>query len=561
MISDYLKAETDVKKAANAYLNKEFPSIRAAAAAYAPNHYSRVKRRVKGIGSRSDRDVTNARLSEEQERAIRIWLSHLDKLRTRSTLKLLAASANLLLRRQWLAEGGDGDGPEPIGEHWPSRFIKRNPQYKLRLDKSRERKRIDAEHLPTLEDWYRRFQATRIEHQIQDCDLYNYDESGIRIGEGNSEMTIVEDMTKDIVSATSLNRELITVGETISATGEALPPLIILKGVRIQQRWIQHTDIIKSGPMRSALLATSDSSYINDLIALDWLEHFDKHSKLRQQGAKRMLLLDGHESHLTVQFIERCLALDIILFLLVPHTTHLCQPLDVSVFQPYKRYHGQAVSAAMRLDALDFDKMDFLRAIGDIRKRALKHRTIVSGWRKSGLIPFAPDVVLNRLRGQLPPAPSTPTTTDDEVEPEIPRTPRTFWELRVASTKIMRSHPWTPRTKQRLTKFVSGALSLADVKHLDERAQAKQQAYERRKRQEKEAGTSYIQEGGTISVEDAHDICEERVAQANLKKDAQERRRRTAQLAHEKRLLTHERGLERERMLENEIDELYDEEY
>jgi DDE superfamily endonuclease len=58
-----------------------------------------------------------------------------------------------------------------------------------------------------------------------------------------------------------------------------------------------------------------------------------------------MLLLDGHKSHYTLEFIKFYIIKKIILLVLPPHTTHLLQPLDVAIFQPLAKYYSVEVEA------------------------------------------------------------------------------------------------------------------------------------------------------------------------------------------------------------------------
>ena len=51
-------------------------------------------------------------------------------------------------------------------------------------------------------------------------------------------------------------------------------------------------------------------------------------------GHQRLLLLDGHSYHCTIEFLDYCLEKHIILGFLLPHITHLLQPLDVGLFGP-----------------------------------------------------------------------------------------------------------------------------------------------------------------------------------------------------------------------------------
>ena len=53
-----------------------------------------------------------------------------------------------------------------------------------------------------------------------------------------------------------------------------------------------------------------------------------------------MLICDGHDSHITGDFIEFCMDNNILLMILPPHSSHLTQPLDVGVFGALKKHHG-----------------------------------------------------------------------------------------------------------------------------------------------------------------------------------------------------------------------------
>jgi hypothetical protein len=65
------------------------------------------------------------------------------------------------------------------------------------------------------------------------------------------------------------------------------------------------------------------------MLGLEWLKHFDKHTKARQVGSYRLLILDGHESHLNQEFKDYCLEHKILTLCMPPHSSHILQPLDV----------------------------------------------------------------------------------------------------------------------------------------------------------------------------------------------------------------------------------------
>ena len=55
-----------------------------------------------------------------------------------------------------------------------------------------------------------------------------------------------------------------------------------------------------------------------------------------------LLLLDGHSSHYNPEAVRLAKENDVILFTLVPHTTHEMQPLDTAVFCSLKTHWRDA---------------------------------------------------------------------------------------------------------------------------------------------------------------------------------------------------------------------------
>ena len=86
----------------------------------------------------------------------------------------------------------------------------------------------------------------------------------------------------------------------------------------------------------NVLFGMLKSGYTNDQLSFKWIKHFDKQTKDSKEGKYKMLIIDRYSSHLTYKFVNYCWAYNIVPFLLPAYTTHLLQPLDISVFQSYK---------------------------------------------------------------------------------------------------------------------------------------------------------------------------------------------------------------------------------
>jgi len=81
----------------------------------------------------------------------------------------------------------------------------------------------------------------------------------------------------------------------------------------------------------------SNSRWTSNNHAYKWLTTLFKPEMRQNDRKRRLLLLDRHRSHLTARFIAFCLNKNIDLICLLLHTSHILQPLDISVFSPLKR--------------------------------------------------------------------------------------------------------------------------------------------------------------------------------------------------------------------------------
>ena len=92
------------------------------------------------------------------------------------------------------------------------------------------------------------------------------------------------------------NREWVTIIECINALGGMIPPLVIFKAVMHQAAWY---NIIP----HDWSISVSENGWTTNEIGLTWLaEVFHKYTKDRTVGTHRLLILDGHGSHVNPEF-------------------------------------------------------------------------------------------------------------------------------------------------------------------------------------------------------------------------------------------------------------------
>jgi hypothetical protein len=105
----------------------------------------------------------------------------------------------------------------------------------------------------------------------------------------------------------------------------------------------------------------SENGWTNDELGLVWLkEIFNKYTEARTIGQYRLLILDGHGSHVIPEFDLFCSDHSIIVLCMPPHSSHLLQPLDVGCFSVLKQSYGRRVEQLMRLGINHIDKTEFL---------------------------------------------------------------------------------------------------------------------------------------------------------------------------------------------------------
>jgi hypothetical protein len=119
----------------------------------------------------------------------------------------------------------------------------------------------------------------------------------------------------------------------------------------------------------------------------------------RDPSEARLLILDGHGSHETTEFMWECFSNNVYLLFLPLHTSHVLQPLDLSIFAPLKRaYRKQLGFLSLLNDSTPIGKQNFLACYRKARLNSLTAVNIKAEWRASGLWPInISKPLINRL--------------------------------------------------------------------------------------------------------------------------------------------------------------------
>jgi hypothetical protein len=142
---------------------------------------------------------------------------------------------------------------------------------------------------------------------------------------------------------------------------------------------------------------------------------FKPSTRPEDPATRRLLIMDGHSSHM----IAFCMQKAIDLMILPPLCSHILQPLDVGVFAPLKRALASETDAALRLGTGRMSRVEWLEMYIRAREKALTMSNIRGGWRGAGLAPLSPITVLDKLPVNRTPTASPPCTPPQQADLDL----------------------------------------------------------------------------------------------------------------------------------------------
>jgi DDE superfamily endonuclease/Tc5 transposase DNA-binding domain len=375
-------------------------------------------RRTKGIEGRVAAHEDQQILSQAEERALVRWLTHLTASgypARHSILRNMAVGLQTMRLAKINDESEELVSYPPIGKNWPTRFLNRHPQLKTMIVRAIEASRVKEVTRSAIVEWFEVFIKLIHENEITPENTYNMDETGFPLGTIQKAQVIVDSSIRMKCQSQPGRQEWITAVECVSADGTSIPPLIIFKGATLMNSWIP-----RDSP-EGWKFSCSSSGWTSNVHGAEWLRRcFEPATREKANGQTRLLICDGHDSHITAQFLRHCLDNDILLILLRPHSSHLMQPLDVGVFGPLKTAVSSKLVELISTGVSRLQKIEWVEAYISAREKAFSIKNIQSGWRGAGLWPIDADKILCQLPPSTPPPPTPPPISELSNQQSIP---------------------------------------------------------------------------------------------------------------------------------------------
>lgn len=299
------------------------------------------------------------------------------------------------------------------GDDWVKLFLKRHnrtlgPRWAANIKKSR------AAVTKTIVSEY--FDNLRITVDgIEPTHLFNYDETNVSDDPGKIKAIFRKGVKypERVMNHSKSSTSVMMCG---SASGDLLPPYIIYKGEHLWNTWKEGGP--KGLPCCTQPCCSAGSRYartkhgwIDSETFSDWFESsFLPHA--RRLNGKKVLLGDNLASHLNANVVRLCEENDIVFTCLPPNSTHLLQPLDVAFFRPFKSAWRSILTAWKLKNPKNncvpkeqfpyllrsaLEKMDSVKGKQDEAEPNAIKRILAKGFEATGIYPFSPQKVLQKL--------------------------------------------------------------------------------------------------------------------------------------------------------------------
>jgi len=296
------------------------------------------------------------------------------------------------------------------GSEWVRSFLKRHQNVigkRLTQNINKARAGVSSE---TISEYFSNLHFTL--EDIPPCNIFNYDETNVSDDPGRKKM-IFRRGVKYPEKVINHSKSAISLMMCGSASGVLLPPYVIYKSEGIMDPWRQNgskgfpccTDPCCS---RGSRYNRTSHGWIDAATFSEWFRSTFLPHAYRLPGRK-LLIGDNLSSHFSPDVLKSCEENNIAFVCFPPNSTHLCQPLDVCFFRPFKESWRNVIYnyKMTNKNAKSIPKCDFPTLLKEclnnmnLDKKTNKYEQIknnlVSGFKATGIVPFNPDSVLRRL--------------------------------------------------------------------------------------------------------------------------------------------------------------------
>ena len=278
---------------------------------------------------------------------------------------------------------------QTVSRGWWDSFSKRHPRLTLRIAASLSIARSKAADPEMLSHYFDLLEETVVANGLEGKpgQIFNMDETGVPLDPAAPK--IVCRKGSSVCAIGSGNKSQFTVVGCVSASGFAIPPMVILDRKTLAPDFA-------AGEVPGTIYGLSAKGWIDYELFDQWFHlHF-----LHYAPSIRplLLLMDGHSSHYCPATIKLAASEQVILFALPPNTTHISQPLDKGCFGPLKVAWKEVCHKYMtNHPGRVVTRLQFSQLFNAAWMNSMTISNIVSGFRVTGIYPIDREKLLEPL--------------------------------------------------------------------------------------------------------------------------------------------------------------------
>lgn len=271
------------------------------------------------------------------------------------------------------------------GLEWMRGFLKRHQCIGRRIPEATSLARATAFNKTNVDTFFGKLQELCTRYSFAPERMYNLDETGVTTSQ-KPQKVIAETGVKQVAQIVSHERgQTVSLCGFINAIGNSLPPCLIFPRAKMQNHMLHNAPPGTHG-------IANRSGWMTGEIFPECLGHFVQHSHSSNENPT-LLLLDNHESHVTLEAVDFCKEHGIHLLSFPPHRTHRLQPLDCAVYGPFKKYYNVACNEWMVSNpGKRMTIHEVAGLVGKAYPKAFTPTNILSGFKRTGISPLDANV-------------------------------------------------------------------------------------------------------------------------------------------------------------------------